>query len=532
MLAQLRVRDLGVIADLELSLGSGLTALTGETGAGKTLVVEALDLLLGGRADPAMVRSGAAEAFVEGRFVAGEDEDAPELILARAVPAAGRSRAFADGRMVPVARLEELGGDLVDLYGQHAHQSLLRSASQREALDRFAGIDHAPVQALRRSLQHVGRRLAELGGDGRARLRELDLLRFELDEITAAAITSAGEDEELAVAEERLASAAALREATTQAYAALRGDDAAGALGLIGDAVAQLSASPVLAHLAQRLRALEVELDDAAAEVRRASETFEEDPERLAAVRARRHLLRQLVRKHGDDLAAVLKAGTQAAARIAELESTDAQREALERERAAAESALALAEEKIGAQRRRAAPKLARAVEARLRALALARARLELALPESGLADEVEFLLGANPGEPALPLAKVASGGELARAMLALRLVLTSAPPTLVFDEVDAGIGGEAAVAVGRALAELAQTRQVLVVTHLPQVAAYAQHQLVVEKVTAGRRTLTQVTPVAGEARVAELSRMLAGRRDSDAARRHAEELLAEAAAH
>lgn len=530
MLTELRVRDLGVIADLELVLGPGLTALTGETGAGKTLVVEALELLLGGRADPTMVRAGAREALVEGRFVLGPGEEAPEVILGRAVPAAGRSRGFVDGRMAPVARLSELGAELVDLYGQHVHQSLLRPAAQREALDRFAGIDLSGLQAARRALAEIDRRLGALGGDERGRLRELDLLRFELHEIRAAAITGPDEDEQLAAEEERLATASALREAAANAASALRGDESGGALGGLGEAARWLGGHGALGAPLERVRALVAEVDDVASELRHASERFEEDPERLAAVRARRQLLRALVRKHGEDLAAVLAAGAAAEARIAELESTDALRAALADERARATEALGAEEERVGERRRAAAPALASAVEARLRDLALARARLEVAVAPLGLGDDVEMLLGANPGEPALPLAKVASGGELARTMLALRLVLTSAPPTLVFDEVDAGIGGEAAVAVGRALAELARDRQVLVVTHLPQVAAYARQQIVVEKGEARGRTVTRVAPVTGEERVVELSRMLAGRRDSDAARRHAEELLAEAA--
>lgn len=530
MLTELRVRDLGVIADLELRLGPGLTALTGETGAGKTLVVEALELLLGGRADPTVVRSGAQEALVEGRFVLGVEEDAPELILARSIPASGRSRAFADGRMVPVSRLEEIGEGLVDLYGQHAHQSLLRAAAQREALDRFAGIDLEPLGSVRRSLADLERQLRALGEDDRGRVRELDLLRFELGEIRAAGIASADEDDELAAEEQRLAAAASLREAAAGAAAALRGDERFGALTSVGEAAARLGGHAPLSGALARVRALAAEIDDLASELRHDAERFEEDPERLAAVRERRQLLRGLIRKHGDDLAAVLSAADAAKARIAEIESDSAARSALAAERERLLTTLSAEEQRVGDRRREGAPALAAAVQSRLRGLALARARLEVAVPPSGLADDVEMLLGANPGEPALPLAKVASGGELARAMLALRLVLTSAPPTLVFDEVDAGIGGEAAVAVGRALAELAVDRQVLVVTHLPQVAAYARQQVVVEKVEDSGRTVTRVTPVTGDARVSELSRMLAGRRESDAARRHAEELLAEAA--
>lgn len=550
MLTELRVRELGVIADVDIVLGPGLTALTGETGAGKTLIVEALELLLGGRADPTLVRSGADEALVEGRFLvrggtatedgaAGDDDPdddadddpdddggADEVVLGRAVPRNGRSRAFVDGRMAPLALLEEAGRDLVDLYGQHAHQSLLRPSAQRAALDRFAGVDLAPVIGLRRRIAELDRRIAELGGDGRTRARELDLLRFELGEIEAAGIASDDEDERLAAEEEILAGAAALREAVGVAHGRLEGDRAPGAVDLVGEAVEALAHHPALAAHEARLRSVAAELDDAATELRLAAERFEEDPERLVAVRARRQLLRGLVRKHGEVLADVVAFAAASRDRIAELESGDEARAAAEAEREVLAAELAAAEEAVGDRRRAAAPALAREVETHLHELALAGARIEVNLPAAGIADEVELLLGANAGEPALALAKVASGGELARSMLALRLVLTSAPPTLVFDEVDAGIGGEAALALGRALAALAEEHQVLVVTHLPQVAALATRQYVVTKREEAGRTVAEVVRVEGEARVAELSRMLGGRRDSEAARRHAAELL------
>ncbi len=526
MLAELSVRDLGVIAELNLVFDPGLVALTGETGAGKTLVVEALELLLGGRADPALVRAGASEAVVEGRFI---DPAGEEVILGRVLPASGRSRAYVDGRMATTAALETRGAELVDLYGQHAHQSLLRPAAQREALDRFAGVDLSEIAELRREIAALGRRIDELGGDDRTRRREIDLLAFELHEIEQAAIAGEDEDDVLAAEEDELAAASALREATARAHGLLSGDSSA--LERLGGAVAALAHHHALAPFEARLRALEAELDDAASELRLASDRFEEDPERLAFVRSRRQLLRALMRKHGDSLADVIAAAAAARERLAELEAADATRAALGGERERARAELARLEEAVGDRRRAAAPQLAAEVQARLRSLALGRARVEAAVAERGFADDVELRFGANPGEPALPLAKVASGGELARAMLALRLVLTSSPPTMVFDEVDAGIGGEAANAVGRALAELGRAHQVLVVTHLPQVAACAGTQLVVEKRERSGRTLTTVRRVEGEARVEELSRMLAGRPDSGAARAHAEELLAEAGA-
>ncbi len=551
MLAELRVEDLGVIARLEVVLGPGLTVVTGETGAGKTLVVEALELLLGGRGDVSMVRAGADEAVVEGRFLVppattgaarpdGTRElDEAEVVVRRVLPAAGRSRSYLDGAMAPVAALEARGRTLVDLHGQHAHQSLLRPASQRAALDRFAGVDLGPLVALRRQLAAVDARLGELGGDERQRRRELDLVRFELDEIAQARLTGPDEQEQLAEQEEALAHATARREAVAGALAALGGaapsggylaggGDDGGAVGQLGTAIAVLDRAGLTGH-AERLRSLQGELEDAVHALRLDGEAIEEDPAALETVRARRHLLRGLVRKHGTSLADVLAAAEAHAGRLDALEHEDEARSGLERERRDLLAAIAGEEATVGDARRAAAGALAAAVETHLRELAMPAARLAVALPTEGLADDVELLLGANPGEPLLPLARIASGGELARSMLALRLVLTAGPPTLVFDEVDAGIGGAAAVAVGRALAALAADHQVLVVTHLPQVAARADRHLVVEKTTRHERTVTELRPVEGPARLAELSRMLAGNAGSAAGRRHAEELLAEA---
>ncbi len=524
MLSELRVRELGVIADLDVELDAGLTVITGETGAGKTLVIEALELLVGGRADATMVRSGASEAVVEGRFVTGE-APGDEIVVMRSVPRDGRSRATMNGQMATVAALEELGAGLVDLHGQHAHQSLLRAAVQRHALDAFAGVDLSEVQELRRALATLERRLEDLGGDERERARELDLLRFELAEIEMAALVDAEEDAVLEREELRLSSANQLREAVAVAYAALEGEEAS-SLGALGAAIEALARQEPLAVHRERLRALFAELADAASELRRDAESLEEDPERLALVRGRRELLHRLIRKHGGDLAAVLSAGAAAAVRIAELEGADEEREAALAERAALERRLVEAEERVGDRRRAAAGDLARRVEEHLASLALPGARLSVRVPPKGLGDEVEIVMSANPNEPELPLARIASGGELARVMLALRLVLSSAPPTLVFDEVDAGIGGEVALAVGAALAALGAERQVFVVTHLAQVAAHGDRHLVLEKSDEGSRTVSRLRPVEGEERVVELSRMLSGHPDSVVARLHAVELL------
>ena len=532
MLLELRVRDLGVIADLDLVLAPGMTALTGETGAGKTLVVEALELLLGGRADASMVRAGALEAVVEGRFVLFGQE----LVVSRAVPTSGRSRAYADGRMVPASQLSELGDDLVDLHGQHAHQSLLRQSAQREALDTYAGADLEPVATAREELAAIEARLAELGGDPRALARTVDLLRFQTDEIAAAAIAALDEDETLVAEESSLAQVEAIRGAIAQARSALAGADASqargaeGALDLLGTAVTELCAFESVSDLGTRLRAAQADIDDIAHELRLRGEGLAEDPDRLQAVRERLRLFAELRRKYGSSLAEVLEFERAGSAQLEELARASDARSELEERRLKAIERLRLAEKRLGAERRAAAPKLASAVETHLHELALPGARLELWIGDDPGGSDVEFLLGANPGEPALPLAKVASGGELARAMLATRLVLSAAPPTLVFDEVDAGVGGEAALAVGRALAVIGRDHQVLVVTHLAQVAAFADQQVVVSKREEDGRTVARARPVSGEERVVELSRMLSGHPDSAAARRHAKELLALAA--
>ena len=525
MLVELRVRDLGVIEDATVLLGPGMTALTGETGAGKTLVVEALELLLGGRADPALVRPGAHEAVVEGRFALADDD---ELLLARSVPASGRSRAWVDGRMAPVAGLAEAGGLLVDLHGQHSHQSLLDPAAQRRALDHFGHVDLGPLRALAERRRALLAELDAVGGDERARAREVDLLRHQLAEIDTAGLGDPEEDAALAGEEERLAEASAHREAAGVALGALDADAGrtAGVVDLLGQAAAALGDRPALRALATRLVDLQAEAVDLASDLRAVIEGWEDDPERLADVRARRQMLRDLSRKYGEGISGVLAFAEEAGRRLEELESAEERAVALSAELAETEAAVAAERAAVGAARRRAAPQLGRAVEGRLRPLAMAKARLEVAVGDDAGGEDVAFLLGANPGEPVLPLAKVASGGELARAMLALRLELSDAPPTMVFDEVDAGVGGEAALSVGRALAELAATRQVLVVTHLAQVAAFATQQLVVRKEVRGGRTRAAVDGVSGDDRVVELARMLSGKPDSPSARRHAEELL------
>jgi DNA repair protein RecN (Recombination protein N) len=531
MLVELAVADLGVLADLSLVLGPGMTALTGETGAGKTLVVTAVELLTGGRADTAMVRPGAAEARIEGRFV---DAGGEEVVLTRVVPAEGRSRAYVDGRLAPVSALAERGSALVDLHGQSAHQALLTTAAQRAALDAAGGVDLDPLRAARARVAELDAALAALGGDAGARTREVDYLRFTVAELDRAALDDPDEEERLEAEEEALSDAAGTRAASEAARAALV--DEGGAGDALGTARSALRGRATFADVEARLAAVAAEVDEAAADLRALAEAVDDDPGALEAVQARRALLTDLRRKHAGrtgTLADVLAAAEQARTRLADLESADVRAEALEAERSAALATERKAAAKVGKKRRSAAPRLAADVTRALRELAMPRAEIHIEVGADDPGDDVTFLLAANPGERALPLARVASGGELARTMLALRLVLgggaTGPGRTLVFDEVDAGVGGEAALAVGRALAAVAATAQVLVVTHRPQVAAFAGAQVAVRKDEVKGRTVAGAAVLEEPDRVVELSRMLSGHPDSRAARGHAEELLAAA---
>src|SRR6266508_2756535 len=528
MLGELRIRDLGVIDDARLEVSPGLNVLTGETGAGKTMVVDALALLLGERADPGAVRAGRAGALVEGRLATDDDgqvaaalaaagaaEEEGEVVVARQVLAEGRSRAQLQGRMATVAAIAEVVRPLVEIHGQHEFQRLLRPAVQRELLDRFAG---DKVLALRDEFASGWRRL-------RAVQRELD----------------------------QLASRARDRERAAElAWQFLEGDEDAGASTALAAAARTVSGpgrhDQSLGELAERASGLAAEVADLASSLRAYAEGVLADPQRLDAVQGRIAQLRDLLRKYGDDEAAVLVTAERAAQRLAEIEGGTVRSEALEAEASALRARLADVGGSLSARRAEAAAGLAAAVEAELRDLAMPSADLRmlveqdedagglevsgrrLAAGDEGL-DRVEIQLSANPGLPLRPLGKAASGGELSRVMLALRVVLAGVDrtPTLVFDEVDAGVGGRTAAAVGYRLAALARHHQVLVVTHLPQIAAYADRHFVVEKRSAAGETTTAVRTLDSGGRITELSRMLSGMEGSGLAQAHAEELLAAA---
>ncbi|MFJ5839250.1 DNA repair protein RecN [Streptomyces shenzhenensis] len=574
VLEEMRIRSLGVIDDAVVELSPGFTAVTGETGAGKTMVVTSLGLLMGGRADPALVRIGAEKAVVEGRVTvladasaavraaeAGAELDDGALLISRTVSAEGRSRAHLGGRSVPVGVLAELADELVAVHGQTDQQGLLKLGRQRQALDRYAGDAVAGplakyTEAYRR-LRAVAVELEEIVTRARERAQEADMLRYGLDEIAGVEPRS-GEDVELAEEAERLGHAEALASAATAAHTALAGnpEDPEGidAATLVAGAHRALetvrSHDPALASLADRIGEIGILLGDVAGELAGYADDLDADPLRLAAVEERRAALGALTRKYGDDIDSVLAWAEQGAARLTELDGDDERIDELTAERDALRRELGGLAQALTDARTEAAERFAAAVTAELASLAMPHARVSFAIrqtedPEgvevggravsygpSGV-DEVELLLAPHPGAPPRPIAKGASGGELSRVMLAVEVVFagTDPVPTYLFDEVDAGVGGKAAVEIGRRLARLAKSAQVVVVTHLPQVAAFADRQLLVEKTNDGSVTRSGVKVLEGEDRIRELSRMLAGQEDSETARAHAEELLATARA-
>ena len=616
MLEEVRISGLGVINDALLELSPGFTVLTGETGAGKTMVVTGLGLLFGGRGDPSRVRPGTQRASVEGRLrtdprgkvaqqveeAGGDLDEDGTLVLTRTVSSEGRSRAFAGGRSVPVSLLTYLADDLVAVHGQSDQQQLLKAGRQRESLDKYAG---GVLTEVLTDYQHVyGRhrevleQLTTLTTQARARAAEADELRAGLGDIEKLSPV-AGEASALRAEEDRLANADALHSGATTAHEALLGDPTAGndgvdAVTLLGQARRALDAvrrhDTEIDGVANRLSEAAYLVSEVAGELASYIQGIDADPARLAAVQDRRAALARIIRLYGpggvnaqiggtpvtlgaaaepgdadrpaadgdaaadgagsaaapealfaaeepDDIAYVLEWARLAAVRVTELASDDDTIAALTTEEAELAAQVADLAGRLSRLRAEAGERFAADVTAELTALAMPHARISAALtllPEPGPhgIDDVELRLASNPGAPALPLHKGASGGELSRVMLAIEVVFAGADPvpTFVFDEVDAGVGGKAAVEVGRRLAKLARLAQVIVVTHLPQVAAFADNHLVVAKSSDGSITSTSVTRLEHEARVRELSRMLAGLEDSEFGQAHAAELLAMAA--
>jgi DNA repair protein RecN (Recombination protein N) len=527
MLVELSIENLGIIESSRLTFHDGFTALTGETGAGKTMLVEAINLVCGRRAEASVIRDGADEAHVEARFVRMGDDGEEEVILARTLHREGRSRAYINGRMATVAALSELGEELVDIHGQHAHQRLMSAAAQREALDIFGSINRSPLVSARVVVTEIDALLGALGGDEKSRAREIDLLSFQCEEIENARIVSADEDQQLSHEEDVLSDVAKHQESVQRAVALLSDDG--GAVETLGEALRALSTVSSLSSLPERLATLLAEATDLAHTVREAAEGVDENPARLEEIRLRRQLLRDLMRKYGDSLADVMNFGAEARTRLDELMGYAERVAQLETDKATALKALRAAQLKVGNARRAVASSLASEVEQRLRVLALPNAQVQVSVGDAAsdpAGDSVVFMLAANPGSAPQPLTKVASGGELARVMLALRLVLTSEPGTMVFDEVDAGIGGAAAVAVATALRELGVHHQVFAVTHLAQVAASAHHHISVSKTVRAGKTYGSATVVTEDQRPSEVARMLSGGVADDSALAHAQDLL------
>jgi DNA repair protein RecN (Recombination protein N) len=549
VLHELRVENLLLIERAELRLGQGLNVLTGETGAGKTVLAHALDLLLGGKPRQGIVRPGAGEAYVEGVFAlpAGLREelaerlpdDADELVLARRVSAEGRTRAYLGGRSATAADLAEIGGALLSFYGQHEHRRLTLASAQLEILDGFCG----PEQAERRVAfaaayaeeRAVRAELDELHARAGARDRELDLLEWEIEEIDRAGPDPA-EEADLLAERERLRHLSALLGAAAGAAASLTEGDEGGAVAALALAARALESirdvDPALDALAERVQALSVEADDLAGELRRYGEAIEAPPGRLDEVEERLALLDRLKRKHGGTIEAVLAHAEVCRRRRDELAGAEEALEAAQARLEAVRADLSARAEDLRAARREAADGLATAVRERLAGLAMEGATFEARLqPRDGYGptggDEVEFLIAPNPGVPAGPLRETASGGELSRVMLALMGAAAQAgPTTLVFDEVDAGIGGQTARAVGDQLRALAAGRQIVCITHLPQIASLADQHFTIVKDTSGKTARTTVTQLERGAVVGELVRMLGAEDGDAAARRHARELL------
>jgi DNA repair protein RecN (Recombination protein N) len=590
MLLELRVENLLLIDRAELRLGPGLNAITGETGAGKTMLAHALDLLLGGKPRPGVVRPGASEAYVEGVFALPSGllddpsladlrerlpEDADEIVLARRVAADGPSRAYVQGRSASASDLSELGGRLVTFYGQHEHRRLAVASAQLETLDAFCGSKHLAAReefaAAHARVLALERELEALRSRAGASERQRDLLAYELEEIDALG-PSVAEQSELQADRQRLRALEGLRAAAGGGAEAVGGEPGVAALLADAERLAEAveGADPELDALAGRLRTLRIEAEDLGVELRRYEAGLDGEPGRLQEVEERLDLYDRLERKHGGSVESVLAHAERCRAELALLEDTGAALERIEAELEVARSEADTLAKSLSAARTKAGPKLAKAVLAELTELAMEGSAFEVRLEprdtRSRSGDErVEFLISPNAGVAPQPLRETASGGESSRVMLALMSVASAGgPATLVFDEVDAGIGGQTARVVGEKLRRLAGDsipgaprteetkdagskaydstprgedagirrsagRQVLCITHLPQIASLAHRHFSIQKEQEGKLARAQVERLEGEAVVEELCRMLGADTSDDGARRHAEELLAAA---
>ncbi|MFL5908832.1 MAG: DNA repair protein RecN [Solirubrobacterales bacterium] len=554
MLLELRIENLLLIERAELRLGPGLNAITGETGAGKTILAHSFDLLMGGKARPQIVRPGANEAYVEGVFALPDGlledpelaeiaerlpERSTELAIGRRVSASGRTSAFLGGRSASAPDLQAVGSRLLAFYGQHEHRKLTLSGAQLETLDGFAGEDHLERRRAYREahseVTRLERELAQIREREGARERDLDILRYELEEIEAAKPDPA-EEAELAPERERLRHAESLRAAAAEALAAVAGEDS-GASEAVGSAEAALSAQggvdAALDTLAEAATGLRMELQELAAELRGYAEGIEAEPGRLEQVEERLDVIDRLKRKHGGSIESVLAHAEHCRAEIGAIEGAGDRTDRLEAELRKALTRRTDLAAQLSEVRAKAARRLQKRVAAELDQLAMDGAKLEVALephPEGFGAlgqERVTFRVATNPGMPVSPLRDAASGGELSRVMLALAgQGARGGAATYDFDEIDAGIGGSTAKAVGERLRALGSERQVLCITHLPQVASMAESHFRLEKSVDGGQAIARVERVDGDELVAEIVRMLGGDDGDEAADRHARQLL------
>lgn len=551
MLTELSIRNIAIIDQLQLSFGAGLNALTGETGAGKSIIIDALTLVCGGRASADLIRTGEEEASVEALFDLANlpelrksleesgFETGDELLVKRSISRAGRNRVYLNGSLATLGQLTEIGRQLVTIHGQHESQALLRPEYHLTLLDAFAGTValRQTFGALFERWRQLGERLVHFEEQERETVRRLDLVAFQAEEIAAAQL-QLGEEQQLEEQQRLLANAERLSCSTGSAYEALYGGDQAllGELKRVVGAVRDAAAlDTTLSPLRDTLEEGYLQLEDTALQLRDYAARIEADPEQLKAVEDRLDLLQRLKRKYAPTIEEILALGSALEAELEELRGRSHSQAELEQELVALRGELEQLGSDLSAQRQAAARRLEQQLATEVQQLAMPHAVVQVAFtrtvePRNSGFEKVEFLFTPNPGEEPRSLGKVASGGELSRLMLAFKQVLPEGEaPTLVFDEVDTGVGGAVAGVLGRKLRHVAAMQQVFCVTHLPQVAAWATQHLRVEKKVENGRTVTTVQPLDQHGQVDEIARMLAGENITEAARQHADELIAQA---
>ncbi len=533
MLSSLHVSNFGVIEDLSIELMPGMTAITGETGAGKTLIVEALNAIMSARGGTHQIRSGTESALIEATF-----RD-PDIYLARVIAKNSRGRCYVDQDLVPQPELFKKGSELIELYGQHGQLGLLQPGKQREALDIYGNIDQTKLVKTKKAISSIRKEIDGYGGSTKALENEIDYLNEAISRIERLGVQEPDEIEKLKEKEEFLSKSVEILECLLEAKSLVLGNEyssnsAKDAVSksiniLLNNRVEQLN------PLIDLLNQINLTIEEVALEIRNLEQIVEADPEELRSTQERRFALNDLARLYGGSLEAVLEFKKESQNKIGKFINSAGNLEKLQQELRALGAEQELLEQEIGRSRRAVAQSLGQKVTKRLRELALPNAEISIELDDSPSCEGVSFNFRANPGMEMAPINKVASGGELSRAMLALRLVMSPStgssndPKVLIFDEVDAGVGGNAAVYVGNALYELSKGRQVIVVTHLAQVAAFSDQQIVIEKTSDSSSSVTAARGLSGNERLIEISRMLSGMKGSESGVKHAQDLLDEA---